>query len=154
MRVQPVIVALVAGLVVAAPATAAPRACHPTVHEGVVPSWARAGFSSPRPRMPLALSRHHRIAVLVFGFPLVAPPDKDRSNKILWVSHASLIPGDDLQISAQRMTGTQRQGPPLHRTVPGGPGPSIVDLPAGCWRLSLRWSGHRDTIDLRYRRPA
>ena len=36
----------------------------------------------------------------------------------------------------------------------GGAGPSIVDLPdPGCWRLTLRWGKHRDTIDLVYERP-
>jgi hypothetical protein len=145
---------LATGAAAASPAAAAPPACHPTVHDGLIPSWARGGFSSPRPHMPFALSRHHRIAALVFGFPLVAPPDARRSNKILWVSHARLVPGDDLRISAQRMRGTTSVGPPKHRVVDGGPGPSGVDLPAGCWRLTLRWSGHHDTIDLRYRRHA
>jgi hypothetical protein len=37
------------------------------------------------------------------------------------------------------------------RVVPGGPGPSIVNLPqAGCWRLTLAWSGQTDTLDLAY----
>jgi len=36
-------------------------------------------------------------------------------------------------------------------SVPGGPGPSIVDLPApGCWTLHLTWSGHTDELKLRY----
>jgi hypothetical protein len=35
--------------------------------------------------------------------------------------------------------------------VPGGPGPSIINLPApGCWTLHLSWSGHRDELKLRY----
>ena len=42
-------------------------------------------------------------------------------------------------------------GKPVSRTVAGGPGPSIIDLPAaGCWRMALTWSGHSDSIDLRY----
>jgi hypothetical protein len=33
----------------------------------------------------------------------------------------------------------------------GGPGPSIVNLPSpGCWKLTLRWSGRVDTLDLEY----
>ena len=37
------------------------------------------------------------------------------------------------------------------RTVAGGPGPSIINLPAsGCWRLTLRWSGRADSLDLAY----
>jgi len=47
--------------------------------------------------------------------------------------------------------------------VGGGPGPSIIDLPAtGCWRFTLTWStfglssgpSFRDTLDLRYVKPA
>lgn len=36
-------------------------------------------------------------------------------------------------------------------SVPGGPGPSTIDLPApGCWTLHLRWSGHTDELKLHY----
>jgi hypothetical protein len=57
-----------------------------------------------------------------------------------------------LVIRAQRMRGRRRVGVPVRREVDGGPGPSIINLPsAGCWRLSLTWSGHRDQLDLRYR---
>lgn len=42
-------------------------------------------------------------------------------------------------------------GPVQRRTVGGGPGPSIIDMPtAGCWQFTLRWSGHTDTVDLPY----
>ncbi|WP_432868853.1 hypothetical protein [Microbispora rosea] len=55
--------------------------------------------------------------------------------------------GDPLLIEA-RLDGS---GPPVTREVPGGPGPSGVDLPeAGCWHVTLRWSGHVDTLRLRY----
>jgi len=38
------------------------------------------------------------------------------------------------------------------RSVPGGPGPSIIDLPRpGCWRLTLTWPEHNDTMALVYR---
>jgi hypothetical protein len=34
---------------------------------------------------------------------------------------------------------------------PGEIYPSYVNVPkAGCWRLTLRWAGHEDSIDLRY----
>ena len=37
------------------------------------------------------------------------------------------------------------------RSVAGGPGPSIIDLPApGCWQLTLTWSGQRDTMSVPY----
>jgi len=39
-----------------------------------------------------------------------------------------------------------------NRHVPGGPGPSIIDLPRpGCWRLALTWPEHTDTMVLGYR---
>jgi hypothetical protein len=117
----------------------------------VLPSWARGGFSSRAPRAPHAIGRSGEIAAIVFDDPLVWPPRKRRNNKLLWVSRR---PGDDLsdlRIRAQRMDGARAVG----RRVAGGPGPSIIDLPgAGCWRLTLSWSGRQDTVDLRYeRRP-
>jgi hypothetical protein len=133
------------------PRAASSAACHPAVRTGVLPVWARAGFSDPRPRMPHVLGRSGRIVAIVFGFPLLAPPAKNRSNKILWVSRRPVKPLSDLRIRAQRMQGTRPVGRPVTRRVPGGPGPSLVDLPAaGCWRLALRWSGRSDTLDLRY----
>jgi hypothetical protein len=66
---------------------------------------------------------------------------------VLWVAQSQDGAGD-LTITA-RLDGTTTT---LTRTVPGGPGPSIVDLPsAGCWRLTLAWPGHTDSLDLTYR---
>jgi len=120
-----------------------PGACH-ELRSGVLPEWARTGFSDPQPRMPHAIGRSGRIAAIVFGAPLVAPPAPDRSNKILWVSRDPVRPLSDLRIRAT--DGAHM----LSRVVPGGPGPSLVDLPAGCWHLTLRWSGRTDSLDLRY----
>lgn len=143
-----------AGAQRATAAAGAPRPCAPALERGVLPRWARTGFSSPRPRLPHAIGRHRRIAALVFGDPLVSPPARRRSNKILWVSRPRVDPIGDLVIRAQRRRGARRIGDAVRRKVEGGPGPSIIDLPApGCWRFSLAWSGHRDTLDLRYRRP-
>jgi hypothetical protein len=51
------------------------------------------------------------------------------------------------------MVGARSVGKPVTRVVDGGPGPSIIDLPAaGCWRLDLKWAGHADTLDVRYAR--
>jgi hypothetical protein len=146
---------LAAGIVAVAPAAAgrsstAP-ACHSAVHHGVLPTWARTGFSAPRPRLPHVIGRSGEIAALVFGYPLRSPPVKDRGNKILWVSRRAVRPLSDLRIHAQRMDGRRRVGHPVTRVVVGGPGPSGIDLPApGCWRLTLRWSGRTDQLDLRY----
>ena len=109
------------------------------------------GFSDARPEITYALGASDRIAAVVFGYPLLSPPGKTRSNKILWVSHSAVRPLSDLKIRAQRMVGTKAIGPVVVRTVDSGPGPSIVDLPtAGCWRLGLTWSGKHDTLDLNY----
>jgi hypothetical protein len=130
--------------------TGAP-ACHSVVHRGVLPAWARTGFSDPRPRLPHVVGRSGEIAALVFGYPLRSPPAKDRGNKVLWVSRRAVKPLSDLRIRAQRMEGRRRVGRPVTRVVVGGPGPSGINLPApGCWRLTLRWSGRSDELDLRY----
>lgn len=126
-------------------------ACHSVVDHGVLPTWARTGFSDPRPRLPHVVGRLGEIAALVFGYPLRAPPVKDRGNKILWVSRRTVRPLSDLRIRAQRMEGRRRVGHAVTRVVVGGPGPSGINLPApGCWRLTLRWSGRSDQLDLRY----
>src|SRR6266536_4083136 len=129
--------------------SAATPACHSAVNHGVLPTWARTGFSDPRPRLPHVIGRSGEIAALVFGYPLLAPPAKTRANKILWVSRHSVKPLSDLRIRAQRMRGRHRVGRPVVRVVRGGPGPSYVNLPArGCWRLTLHWSGRTDQLDL------
>ena len=135
----------------AAPQRAATSPCHAAVRTGVLPAWARAGFSSPRPRMPHVLGRSGKIVAILFGYPLRSPAGAERNNKILWVSRT--LPGTPaaLWIKAQRMDGAAGVGPAVERVLRGGPGPSIVDMPApGCWRLRLSWSGRRDTLDLAY----
>lgn len=138
-----------------APATAGMAACHVEARPGVLPVWARAGFSDPRPRMTYALGESGKIAAILWG-SLNSPPAVDHTNKILWVSRAApTSPGSDLRIEAQRMSGTRTLGAPVSRRVTGGPGPSIINLPApGCWRLTLRWSGRTDHLDLQYGRGA
>jgi len=134
-----------------APAPSRVSACASQVKAGVLPQWARTGFSDPKPRMPYEVGRAGDIAAIVWGFPLLSPAPRTHNNKILWVSRVTLRPGSDLRIAAQRMHGTHPLGTPVSRTVTGGPGPSIIDLPAsGCWRLTLRWSGRVDSLDLDY----
>jgi hypothetical protein len=113
------------------------------VERGVLPEWARTGFSDPEPKMPHVVGNSGQIAAVLFGDPLTSPPAPDRSNKILWVARETPQPPAQLTIQA-------RQG---DRTVTRkvDVGPSYVDLPAGCWRLSLSWTGgHKDTLDLQY----
>jgi hypothetical protein len=134
-------------------AHASVRACHPALSKGVLPAWARTGFSDPRPKMPHVVGRSDEIAAVIFGYPLLSPPSETRANKILWVSRRTVKPLSDLHIRAQRMRGTRPVGHHVVRVIRGGPGPSYVNLPApGCWRLTLRWSGRSDSLDLQYRR--
>ena len=98
--------------------------------------------------MPYEVGRSGEIAALVFGFPLAVPPSTAHTNKILWVSRQATT-ADRLDISAQRMDGATAVGDPVKQSVAGGPGPSIVDLPAaGCWRFTLSWADRTDTSRL------
>ena len=142
---------VLAGCGASEPSPSRVSACASQVKTDVLPKWARGGFSDPRPRMPYELGRGGNIAALVWGFPLFSPPPRTHSNKILWVSRITTQPGSNLRIAAQRMRGTHPVGAAVSRTVAGGPGPSIINLPAsGCWRLTLRWSGRVDSLDLDY----
>jgi hypothetical protein len=78
---------------------------------------------------------------------LHSPALQDRTNKILWVSKTQFAGLGPLIIRAT-LAGSARTATV---SVPGGPGPSIIDLPApGCWTLQLSWSGHTDQLKLRY----
>jgi hypothetical protein len=89
---------------------------------------------------------------VVFGDPLVAPPSEAHGNKILWVPRVPLqvhtaAADNDLHIHAT-LNGTSTTA---DRTVAGGPGPSLVDLPAaGCWTMNLTWSGRTDAVAVPY----
>jgi hypothetical protein len=41
---------------------------------GVIPIWARTGFSEAEPAMPHVLTRSGDVVAIVFGFPLASPP--------------------------------------------------------------------------------
>jgi hypothetical protein len=78
---------------------------------------------------------------------LHSPPLQDRRDKILWVSKIPLAAPDPLVIVATLAGGTRT----VTVSVPGGPGPSIINLPVpGCWTFHLSWSGHTDELKLRY----
>ena len=116
------LLACATALAAAAPASAATAPRRAQVSNGVLPEWARTGFSESRPRMPHTLGRAHGIVAILFGHPLQSPP-----------------------------SGRRKLGRHKVRVVRGGPGPSTINLPAqGCWRLFLTWSGRSDTLDLRY----
>jgi len=118
-------------------------ACTGNVVTAPLPSWARTGFSPAGYRTPHVIGRHGRIlAVLFVTLRVHQPPDV--GNKVLWVSNTGYGP---LHIRAT-LEGTTRT---VTRTLPDGPGPSYVDMPAaGCWRMTLTWAGHSDALALEY----
>jgi hypothetical protein len=127
--------------------------CAPAVAYGSLPVWARSGFSPPDMAMPYVLGARGDIVAVLWARhdPLVTPAPPNRNNKILWVSKLPVPAGSTLQITARRLNGGTAAGPVQRRAVAGGPGPSIIDMPAaGCWQFTLRWSGHTDTVDLPY----
>jgi hypothetical protein len=139
-------VAIVAAVYLATARGSAP-ACEP-VDRGVLPAWARGGFSEPEPKVPHVVGDDGRIAPILFGDPLSSPPDDKRADKILWVSREAADGTSDLRIRAQEGDTV------VERKVAGGPGPSTVDLPhPGCWQLTLRWSGQKDRLRLAYGTP-
>ena len=114
-----------------------------------LPAWARSGFSPADQAMPHVLGEAGNIVAILWASrdALHSPPLHDRSNKILWVPRIPLTGPDPLVIKATLAGGTRT----ATVSVPGGPGPSITDLPApGCWTLHLSWSGHTDELKLRY----
>ena len=121
--------------------------CDSAIKKGSLPSWARGGFTPSDQSIPHVVGERGDIVGVLFGFPLSSPRTGDRSNKILWVSRPELTAPSDLKIHA-KLDGTSTVA---DRKVVGGPGPSIVDLPeSGCWTVDLRWSGHVDTVRLKY----
>lgn len=124
--------------------------CSPQVHHGVLPVWMRGGFGSGKPTIPYVLGKDGAIGGVLFGSPLNAPPAQNKNNKILWVPRHVSKGVAALWIRMQKMDGTHLAGAPIRRVIATGPGPSYVDAPSpGCWRLTLSWSGRRDTLDWR-----
>ena len=114
-----------------------------------LPVWARAGFSPADQAMPHVMGQAGNIVAILWASrdALHSPPLQSRNNKILWVSRVPLSTADPLIIRAT-LAGSTRKATAY---VPGGPGPSIIDLPApGCWTLHLSWSDHTDELQLRY----
>lgn len=128
---------------------AASNGCAGQPPVGPLPVWARSGFSPADRAMPHVLGEAGNIVAILWTSrdALHSPPLQDRNNKILWVSRIPLVAPDPLVIKARLASSTRT----ATMSVPGGPGPSIIDLPApGCWTLHLSWSGHTDELKLRY----
>jgi hypothetical protein len=114
-----------------------------------LPVWARAGFSPADMAMPHVTGEAGDIVAILWATrdALHSTPLQDRGNKILWVSRVPFVATDPLIVRAT-LPGSTRTATV---SVPGGPGPSTIDLPApGCWTLHLSWSGHTDELQLRY----
>ena len=93
--------------------------------------------------------RKHRSDPLRLSPPLTSAEGSQQQDPV--GLRLSTNPASELRIAAQRMIGQHLVGSTVTRTVAGGPGPSIINLPTpGCWRLTLRLSGHADHIDLQY----
>jgi len=128
------------------PAAQSASACSPII-SGVLPPWARAGFSDPSPVSPFVTSHAGEVVAIIFADPLLSPAIPGVANKILWVSKDGASTTGPLTISGAVEGGTST----MRATVVGGPGPSIVDVPvAGCWRFTLSWGTHHDVIDIPY----
>ncbi len=131
-------------------ATAAARdveACRRDYEVRPLPAWADAGFHPPTVQVPFVMGDKGDIVAILWAEhdPLVVPPAADRNNKILWAARRSS--GGPLRIEAVLTD----SGESVTRTVDGGPGPSIIDLPApGCWSFDLTWGEQHDTLELEY----
>ena len=126
-----------------------PNGCAGQPPVSPLPAWARSGFSPADQAMPHVLGEAGNIVAILWASrdALHSPPLQHRNNKILWVSRIPLTRPAPLVIEAT-LAGSARTATV---SVPGGPGPSIIDLPAsGCWTLRLNWSGHADELKLRY----
>ena len=128
---------------------AAPRSCDSAVKYGPLPEWARTGFTPPDQDVRYVIGEKRRIVGVVFGYPLQAPAQDDgRNNKILWVSNTAKQGAPPDLVIVGHLDGTSVMA---RRTVTGGPGPSIVDMPrAGCWTFDLTWSGVHDRLAVPY----
>ena len=120
--------------------------CDDAVRRAPLPTWARAGFTPPDQTTTYVQGAGGDIVGVLFGWPMTAPPSRDRQNKILWVARVS-EGGDPLRITARLASSDVV----ARRQVQSGPGPAIIDLPAaGCWRFDLTWSGHDDQVWIPY----
>lgn len=133
-----------AGAASSPPVVSSPGGCDTGVSEAALPEWARTGFRGDGSGTPHRLGDRGDLMAVLFKYPPVADPAN--GTKILWVSRLPVEMSGPLIIDAVRDDGqTARQ------ELPGGAGPSGVKIPAaGCWDLTLTWSGHTDRMHLRF----
>jgi hypothetical protein len=124
------------------------------LHRGSVPGWTSSAWSSSSGapgQMPWALSTRGSAAAFLFSYPLHVGTTLARSNKILWIVR---LPRDSstLRVRAKPLGHTS---PVIRRSWPpdSGPGqiyPSSFSVPRpGCWRVTIQWAGHSDSLDLK-----
>ena len=113
-----------------------------------LPTWARAGFTPSDMAVPHVMGASGNIVAILWSpkDALHAPPLPNPNNKILWVSR---VDGPGPLVIQATLAGSTRTA---SVSLPDGPGPSYVNLPApGCWTLHLSWGGgHTDRLMLRY----
>jgi hypothetical protein len=129
--------------------SAASNGCAEQPPVSPLPVWARSGFSPPDQARPHVMGEAGNIVAILWADrdALHSPSLQDSSNKILWASRIPVDAPNPLLIRATLADGSRT----VRVSVPGGPGPSIINLPApGCWTFQLNWSGHTDELKLRY----
>jgi len=136
--------------------TAVAGGCGATpLHRGTLPGWAESAFAAGGSRStpwPYGVADNGTAVAVVFGYPLRAGRPTDPVNKVLWIMRLPRH-GSPLTVTARPLRG---DGPAVHASWPAdsGPGeiyPSYVNVPhAGCWRMTVRWAHHTDSIDLGY----
>lgn len=127
-------------------ASTAIAGCRSDYAPAPLPEWARAGFTPPTTPVPYVLGDEGDIVAILWAEhdPLRVPPLPDRNNKITWVSR---VGSGDLDIRATLESSRET----VTRSVPGGPGPSVIDLRSpGCWSFDLTWGTRRDHLQLEY----
>lgn len=116
---------------------------------GDVPSWT--GSANP-PALIYVLGRHQQVAGFLFGFPLMAGHPEPFTDKILWVVRSDRH-GAPLRLTGHPLNAAApvvRSSWPANSS-PGNIYPSDIEVPApGCWRFTLAWHRHTDTVDLWY----
>jgi hypothetical protein len=73
-----VVAAVAAGAALALGSSSpADPACATAVDRGVLPKWARTGFSDPEPRIAHLIGERGELAAILFTDPLTEPPRPD-----------------------------------------------------------------------------
>jgi hypothetical protein len=126
------------------------------VRRGGMPAWTRPAFADSgggeSSNLDYSVTEHGDAVAVLFAQPLRAGRPRESSNKVLWIMRLPRH-GSPLTVSARQVSGggrTVRASFPAD-SEPGEIYPSAVNVPrAGCWHVTLRWSHHTDSIDLRY----